>query len=295
MALAGKAAGKDVGMFFGPSAAAGALRTLVDAFPAAGLGVSVATDGTLYQTEVFAASHSPIAASSESSAASVSSHGSHGRGSSSRAGRTRGRRCGAIGRCYCCWGYAWGWMARIPFTMRRLSYSTISLNLLVSQADVRSSCYYFVGVQGDGLFYLDPHHSLPAVPLRPFAGEQLFASSVHRPLSSQGHGHSPSHLHASSTHAHERSLSPQAAYARGGSTSPESGHGHSFARGGSLSPELVYHRGGSMSPDSASRSLRAPSRTLPVYAEHRFIPSLFYPSNFWRQDLGYQTKDNEHK
>ncbi|KAJ6622464.1 hypothetical protein B0H10DRAFT_2431848 [Mycena sp. CBHHK59/15] len=76
MALAGKAAGKDVGMWFGLSAAARALRTLADAFPAAGLGVSVATDGTLYQTEVFAASHSPIAAS-------VSSHGSHGRGSSS--------------------------------------------------------------------------------------------------------------------------------------------------------------------------------------------------------------------
>ncbi|KAJ6598047.1 hypothetical protein B0H10DRAFT_2441493 [Mycena sp. CBHHK59/15] len=76
MALAGKAAGKDVGMWFGLSAAAGALRTLADAFPAAGLGVSVATDGTLYQTEVFAASHSSIAAS-------VSSHASHGRGSPS--------------------------------------------------------------------------------------------------------------------------------------------------------------------------------------------------------------------
>ncbi|KAJ6523468.1 hypothetical protein DFH09DRAFT_1190380 [Mycena vulgaris] len=49
MALAGKAAGKDVGMWFGPSAAAGAVRTLVDAFPACGLGVSVAADGTLYR------------------------------------------------------------------------------------------------------------------------------------------------------------------------------------------------------------------------------------------------------
>ncbi|KAJ7093661.1 hypothetical protein C8R44DRAFT_814918 [Mycena epipterygia] len=75
MVLTGKEAGQDVGMWFGPSAAAGALRTLVEAFPT-GLGVFVATDGTLYQTEVFAASHSPIAASSESSAASVSSHGS---------------------------------------------------------------------------------------------------------------------------------------------------------------------------------------------------------------------------
>ncbi|KAJ6580027.1 hypothetical protein DFH09DRAFT_1444402 [Mycena vulgaris] len=49
MALADKAAGKDVGMWFGPSATAGALRTLVDAYPMCGLGVSVATDGTLYQ------------------------------------------------------------------------------------------------------------------------------------------------------------------------------------------------------------------------------------------------------
>jgi hypothetical protein len=35
---------------------------LVEAFPACGLGVSLATDGTLYQTEVFAASHSPASA-----------------------------------------------------------------------------------------------------------------------------------------------------------------------------------------------------------------------------------------
>ncbi|KAF8124650.1 hypothetical protein K438DRAFT_1791569 [Mycena galopus ATCC 62051] len=84
MALAGKVAGKDVGMWFGPSAVA--LRMLVDAFPACGLGVSVTTDGTLYQTEAFVASPSP--APSASSAASVLSHGHgstspHGRGSSS--------------------------------------------------------------------------------------------------------------------------------------------------------------------------------------------------------------------
>ncbi|KAJ7249823.1 hypothetical protein C8J57DRAFT_1355705, partial [Mycena rebaudengoi] len=47
-------------MWFGPSAAAGAVRTLVDASPACGLGVSVATDGTLYQTEVYAVSHTPL-------------------------------------------------------------------------------------------------------------------------------------------------------------------------------------------------------------------------------------------
>ncbi|KAJ6479392.1 hypothetical protein DFH09DRAFT_1341697 [Mycena vulgaris] len=53
-----KAAGKDVGMCLGPSAAAGALRMLVDACPICGLGVSVATD-RMYQTEVFAAMHLP--------------------------------------------------------------------------------------------------------------------------------------------------------------------------------------------------------------------------------------------
>ncbi|KAJ7673051.1 hypothetical protein DFH06DRAFT_1123801 [Mycena polygramma] len=47
MALAGRRRGRMWG-------------TLVDAFPACGLGVSVATDGTLYQTKVYAASHSPL-------------------------------------------------------------------------------------------------------------------------------------------------------------------------------------------------------------------------------------------
>jgi hypothetical protein len=30
-----------------------------------------------------------------------------------------------------------------------------------------SSSYYFVGVQGDGVFYIDPHHTKPTVPLQP--------------------------------------------------------------------------------------------------------------------------------
>ncbi|KAJ7619910.1 hypothetical protein DFH06DRAFT_1234391 [Mycena polygramma] len=131
MALAGKAAGKDVGMWFGPSAAAGALRTLVDAFPVCALGVSVATDGTLYQTEVFAVSHSPHSAAS-SSATSVSSSGSHdhrkasshGHGHEPSSGhlhvhqKARENKWG-IGRSYFCWGFDWGWMASIPFIMRR--------------------------------------------------------------------------------------------------------------------------------------------------------------------------------
>ncbi|KAF8824094.1 hypothetical protein HHX47_DHR9000246 [Lentinula edodes] len=57
MALAGKDLGKDVGMWFGPSTAAGAIRSLVHAYSDAGLGVAVATDGLLMQTDVYAASH----------------------------------------------------------------------------------------------------------------------------------------------------------------------------------------------------------------------------------------------
>jgi len=76
MALAGKELGKDVGQWFGPSTAAGAIkcvgrrrcsrfyahvlfRSLVQNFPEASLGISVAVDGQIFQTDVYSASHSP--------------------------------------------------------------------------------------------------------------------------------------------------------------------------------------------------------------------------------------------
>jgi cysteine protease ATG4 len=77
MALAGKELGKDVGQWFGPSTAAGAIkcvndntliirsdidlssRTLVHNFPEASLGISVAVDGQIFQTDVYSASHPP--------------------------------------------------------------------------------------------------------------------------------------------------------------------------------------------------------------------------------------------
>ncbi|KAJ7437502.1 hypothetical protein FB451DRAFT_1378574, partial [Mycena latifolia] len=57
-------------------------RTLVDTFPACGLGVSVAIDGTLYQTQVFPVSHSPAAPAAlhQSSASGAQSCSSHGHG-----------------------------------------------------------------------------------------------------------------------------------------------------------------------------------------------------------------------
>ncbi|KAJ6491180.1 hypothetical protein C8R45DRAFT_1213193 [Mycena sanguinolenta] len=264
MALAGKAAGKDVGMWFGPSAAASALRMLVDAFPACGLGVSVATDGTLYQTEVFAASHSPSSPALLSAASSVSS--SHGHGSSSSHRGSSSSHGGHANRKDKEKEKRWGDRPVLLLLGIRLGldgvnpiyYETVKRLYTFPQSvgiagGRPSSSYYFVGVQGDGLFYLDPHHSRPAVPLRPLVSEGIPRSPGHAASpSSSSHGHAS----PSSSHAHERrSLSPEAAYARGGSTSPESASGSSFARGGSMSPELLYApghghgRGGSLSPE----------------------------------------------
>ncbi|KAJ7348511.1 hypothetical protein DFH08DRAFT_866104 [Mycena albidolilacea] len=92
MALAGKAVGKDAEVWFGLSAAAGALRMLVKAFPVCGLAAASASLSPLtehYQTEVFAALHSLAFAPSSSSAASVSSHGHSS--SSRRSGSKKGK------------------------------------------------------------------------------------------------------------------------------------------------------------------------------------------------------------
>ncbi|KDQ51386.1 hypothetical protein JAAARDRAFT_199213 [Jaapia argillacea MUCL 33604] len=152
MALAGKELGKDVGQWFGPSTAAGAIKNLVHSFPEAGLGVAVAVDGVVYQTDVYAASH--------------------GLGDSPR------------GRGH----YTWGYRAVLVLVGIRLGLDGVnpiyydSIKTLytwpqsVGIAGGRpSSSYYFVGSQADNLFYLDPHHARPAVPLRPppTAGETV--------------------------------------------------------------------------------------------------------------------------
>ncbi|KAJ3994753.1 cysteine protease [Lentinula boryana] len=147
MALAGKDLGKDVGMWFGPSTAAGAIKFLVHAYPDAGLGVAVATDGLLTQTDVYAASHG-------------SASGSY-------------PRRGAV---HTYWGDR---PVLVLFGIRLgldgvnpIYYDTIKTLYTFPQSvgiagGRPSSSYYFVGSQTDNLFYLDPHHARPAVPLRP--------------------------------------------------------------------------------------------------------------------------------
>ncbi|KAJ3800777.1 hypothetical protein GGU11DRAFT_742209 [Lentinula aff. detonsa] len=149
MALAGKDLGKDVGMWFGPSTAAGAIKFLVHAYPDAGLGVAVATDGLLTQTDVYAASH----------------------GSASGSYPRRGK-----GAVHTYWGDR---PVLVLFGIRLgldgvnpIYYDTIKTLYTFPQSvgiagGRPSSSYYFVGSQTDNLFYLDPHHARPAVPLRP--------------------------------------------------------------------------------------------------------------------------------
>ncbi|KAJ7679615.1 hypothetical protein B0H17DRAFT_99980 [Mycena rosella] len=234
-------------MWFGPSAAAGAVRMLADASPACGMGVSVATDGTRYQTEVSAASHSPAARSAlevhasahgygygygRRSPASVSSagHGSvyssshgHGHGHGKEgARRPRDARMGGSPRLA---------PARYPLGLdgvNRVYYETIrdALHLPPVIADGRPSSSYCVGVQGDGLLYLDPHHSGPAVPLRSFVPTPSTSASNHD--STRNGAHAP---------ATRRSLCSEA-YARGGSMRLEG-----YARAGSMSSEFVSGRG----------------------------------------------------
>lgn len=57
MATVGKHLGKEIGEWFGPSTAAGAIKALTNSFPACGIAVSAATDGIIFRSEVFAASH----------------------------------------------------------------------------------------------------------------------------------------------------------------------------------------------------------------------------------------------
>lgn len=144
MALAGKDLGKEVGQWFGPSTAAGAIKALVHAFPKAGLGVSVAVDSVVYQSDVYAASHNQIESPKRHTKKSWGDRGVL---------VLIGTRLGIDG-------------------VNPVYYEAIKEIYTWPQAvgiagGRPSSSYYFVGSQAENLFYLDPHHARPAVPLRP--------------------------------------------------------------------------------------------------------------------------------
>ncbi|CAL1697204.1 unnamed protein product [Somion occarium] len=188
MALVGKQLGVRVGQWFGPSTAAGAIKKLVHAFPEAGLGIYVAADGgTIYESDVFAASHSGMA--------------SPRRGSQKSWGDRAvlvliGHRLGIDG------------VNPIYYdTLKELYTWPQSVGIAGGRP---SSSYYFVGSQADNLFYLDPHHARPAIPLRPpprigdefpFSSprqpspEPTYASERERERERERHPRTPQHRH----------------------------------------------------------------------------------------------------
>ncbi|KAL0959323.1 hypothetical protein HGRIS_014584 [Hohenbuehelia grisea] len=145
MALAGKDLGKDVGQWFGPSTAAGAIKTLVHSFPEAGLGVAVGADGgVVFQSDVYAASNM--------------------NGSPRRHARARwGNRPVLI-----LIGVRLGIDGVNPIYYEAIKFLFTWPQSVGIAGGRPSSSYYFVGSQGDSLFYLDPHYARPAIPLRPF-------------------------------------------------------------------------------------------------------------------------------
>ncbi|KAJ6581256.1 hypothetical protein B0H19DRAFT_500096 [Mycena capillaripes] len=160
MALAGKDLGTEVGMWFGPSIAAGAIKALVQAFPGCGLGVSVATDGVLYQSSVFEASHASPPSDPDAESGSLS-------WGDRPVLLLLGLRLGLDGVNPI---YHDTVKVILPSTRTATDFSQqlYTFPQSVGIAGGRpSSSYYFVGAQAEGLFYLDPHHSRPAVPLRP--------------------------------------------------------------------------------------------------------------------------------
>jgi cysteine protease ATG4 len=191
------------------------IRLLQMLVKACGLGVSVATGETLYPTEVFAASHSPAFAPSSSSAVSVSSHGHSlpSRGSGSKKGKESKRwgdqpvllvlgiRLGLDGvnpirvRVFAPFSCSSRTLPvpsfppppifrpMLAFEYQSLTRSPAPLYFHPVRRHLGRSSFVIILLRwrtGDGLFYLDPHHSRPAVPLRPFAAEP--APSIPRSL-----------------------------------------------------------------------------------------------------------------
>ncbi|PWN21452.1 hypothetical protein BCV69DRAFT_282173 [Microstroma glucosiphilum] len=146
MAREGKRLGKEVGEWFGPSTAAGAIKRLIDEYPRAGLGVSLASDGVVYLSEVKAEAK----ATSRLSTMTVTDQ------SASSWQRPVliliGLRLGLEG---------------VNAMYHEAIKAIFAFPQSVGIAGGRpSSSYYFVGQQGDSLFYLDPHTVRPAVPYR---------------------------------------------------------------------------------------------------------------------------------
>uniref|UniRef100_V5F010 Cysteine protease n=1 Tax=Kalmanozyma brasiliensis (strain GHG001) TaxID=1365824 RepID=V5F010_KALBG len=152
MAREGKRLGKEVGEWFGPSTAAGAIKQLASEFPSAGIAVELAHDGVFYLDEVrvAAGAKAPIKASQHFGKARASSSDGPG----IKADGVTWQRPVLI-----LIGIRLGLDSVNPIYYESVK-ATFSFPHSVGIAGGRpSSSYYFTGHQGNSLFYLDPHNT----------------------------------------------------------------------------------------------------------------------------------------
>ncbi|KAG0292910.1 Cysteine protease atg4 [Linnemannia gamsii] len=127
IALLGKQLGKNIGEWFGPSTTSQVTKALVHNYPESGLGVYVTTDGVVYKDQV------------EEAATLKKSNG--------------------FGHLLILVTIRLGIDKLNPIYNDAIK-ATFEFPQTLGIAGGRpSSSYYFVGYQGDDLFYLDPHHS----------------------------------------------------------------------------------------------------------------------------------------
>nr|XP_019014629.1 uncharacterized protein I206_00713 [Kwoniella pini CBS 10737]OCF53410.1 hypothetical protein I206_00713 [Kwoniella pini CBS 10737] len=158
MALIGKELGKEVGEWFGPSTAAGALKTLTNSFAPCGLAVTTATDSIIYKSDVYQASNLPRSSNS-----------------TGNSGNTWGNKAVLI-----LVGIRLGLDGVNPIYHESIK-TLFTFPQSVGIAGGRpSSSYYFVGSQANSLFYLDPHFTRPAVALETPPAPAFISSSNHR-------------------------------------------------------------------------------------------------------------------
>ncbi|KAF9360468.1 Cysteine protease atg4 [Mortierella sp. NVP85] len=135
IALLGKQLGKNIGQWFGPSTTSQVIQALVHNFPGSGLNVYVTTDGVIYKNQVEeAVAHS---------------------------------QSGGFSNLLILVTIRLGIDKLNPIYNDAIK-ATFEFPQTLGIAGGRpSSSYYFVGYQGNDLFYLDPHHSRSVVESKP--------------------------------------------------------------------------------------------------------------------------------
>ncbi|KAJ6583627.1 hypothetical protein DFH09DRAFT_1360184 [Mycena vulgaris] len=262
-----------------PPAAAGASRTLIDVYPVCGLGFSVVTDGTLYQTEVYAASRSAAAPSNAlgHSSSRPSSSGCLQTSSGHPSGGRSGKKCDRKGKD----GKGWGDRPVLLMLDIRLGLDGVNSVYHAIKPYIRYSILFVPPAlrrpRSPTLHFPVFSFSPSRTVLTPFhatlqAG--AFSTSTHTtsapryfPFVPSPHSHTPRqhpHAHAAQFQVQTHAAPGRETYTRGESISPEP---ELVGRAGSLSPEYGYPHehapGRGQTPMTEDELLWGPASTRP--------------------------------